>query len=109
MLPGQSHLIPKVYDNDAWWHMKANGFKRAKDGFRPIHMPKNTAAGMVIAGISTVLGFTLIWHMWLLAGLSFVALIGATIAHSFNYNRDYYIPADEVAEVEARRGEEVTA
>lgn len=102
-------FTPKVYDNDAWWHMKANGFKRAKDGFRPIHMPKNTAAGMVIAGISTVLGFTLIWHMWLLAGLSFVALIGATIAHSFNYNRDYYIPADEVAEVEARRGEEVTA
>lgn len=102
-------FTPKVYDNDAWWHMKANGFKRAKDGFHPIHMPKNTAAGMVIAGISTVLGFTLIWHMWLLAGLSFVALIGATIAHTFNYNRDYYIPAEEVAEVEAQRGEEVIA
>ncbi|WP_232787466.1 cytochrome o ubiquinol oxidase subunit I [Spongiibacter nanhainus] len=102
-------FTPKVYDNDAWWHMKANGFKRATGGFRPIHMPKNTAAGIVIAGISTVLGFTLIWHMWLLAGLSFVALVGATIAHTFNYNRDYYIPADEVAEVEARRGEEVIA
>ena len=102
-------FTPKVYDNDAWWHMKANGFKRATGGFRPIHMPKNTAAGIVIAGISTVLGFTLIWHMWLLAGLSFVALIGATIAHTFNYNRDYYIPAEQVAEVEARRGEEVTA
>ncbi len=98
-------FTPKVHDNDAWWHMKANGFKRPVDGFRAIHMPKNTAAGMVIAGISTVLGFTLIWHMWLLAGVSFVALILGTIIHTFNYNRDYYIPAEEVAAVEAARGE----
>lgn len=98
-------FTPRVYDNDAWWQMKANGYQHPKEGFLPIHMPKNTAAGIVIAGISTVLGFALIWHMWLIAGLSFVGLIGAIIAHSFNYKRDYYIPAEEVATVELQRGE----
>ncbi|AKH69329.1 cytochrome o ubiquinol oxidase, subunit I [Spongiibacter sp. IMCC21906] len=94
-------FTPKVHDNDAWWQMKTHGFKRPTDGFLPIHMPKNTAAGIILAGISAALGFAMIWHMWLFAGLSFAALIIVTIVHTFNYNRDYYIPADEVAAVEA--------
>ncbi|WP_372798885.1 cbb3-type cytochrome c oxidase subunit I, partial [Litorivivens sp.] len=106
-------FTPRVHDNDAWWQMKSHDYQHPKDGFVPIHMPKNTAAGIVIAGISTVLGFALIWHMWLIAGLSFVGLIGATVAHTFNYKRDYYIPAEEVALVEAQRsndsGSEVLA
>jgi cytochrome o ubiquinol oxidase subunit 1 len=34
--------------------------------------------------------------MWLLVGLSFVAMMAAIITHTFNYKRDFYIPADEV-------------
>lgn len=98
-------FTPRVYELDAWWHMKANGFKRVTDNFLPIHMPKNTAAGLVISGISAIFGFAMIWHMWLLAGLSFAALMVAIIAHTFNYQRDYYIPADEVEQVEAQRTE----
>lgn len=98
-------FTPRVHDNDAWWQMKANGVKRPQDGFLAIHMPKNTAAGIVIAGISTVLGFALIWHMWLVAGVSLTALILATIVHTFNYDRDYYIPADEVARIETNASE----
>ncbi len=98
-------FTPRVHDNDAWWQMKANGFKRPTDGFLAIHMPKNTAAGVVIAGISTVLGFAMIWHMWLLAGLSLTALLVATIVHTFNYDRDYHIPAEDVAKVEMQASE----
>ena len=32
-----------------------------------------------------------------------VALFVVGIAHTFNYNRDYFIPADEVARVEGAR------
>ncbi|WP_269619658.1 cytochrome o ubiquinol oxidase subunit I [Zhongshania sp. BJYM1] len=94
-------FTPRVYDNDAWWQMKANGFVRPSTGFMPIHMPKNTAAGIVVAGISAVFGFAMIWHMWLLGGLSFAALLIAIIVHTFNYKRDYYIPVEEVEKVEA--------
>ena len=96
-------FTPIVYEQDAWYDMKQRGAQRPLAGFKPIHMPKNTAAGVVIAGIATFFGFTLIWHMWLLAGLSFAAIVLASIVHTFNYRRDYYIPADQVARTEALR------
>ena len=96
-------FTPRVHDLDAWWQMKQHGFQRPESGFIPIHMPKGTWAGIVLSGISVVVGFALIWHMWLLAGVSFVALIGTAIYHTFNYDRDYYIPAEEVARIEAER------
>ncbi|MEP5230441.1 MAG: cytochrome o ubiquinol oxidase subunit I [Alloalcanivorax sp.] len=96
-------FTPRVHDLDAWWQMKQHGFQRPESGFIPIHMPKGTWAGIVLSGISVVVGFALIWHMWLVAGVSFVALIGTAIYHTFNYDRDYYIPAEEVERIEAER------
>ena len=96
-------FTPVVHDNDAWADMKKNGYLRPQEGFVAIHMPKNTAAGFVIAALSAAMAFGLIWQMWLLAGLGFVATLIAIIVHTFNYKRDYYIPADEVVRVEAAR------
>jgi len=96
-------FTPRVHDLDAWWQMKQHKYRRPEEGFKAIHMPKNTAAGIILAGISTVLGFALVWHMWLLAGVSFAALLAVAIGHTFNYDRDYHIPAEEVERVEAER------
>jgi cytochrome o ubiquinol oxidase subunit 1 len=96
-------FTPRVYSLDAWHDMKQQGYVRPKQGFIPIHMPKNTAAGFVIAALSAVVGFALIWHMWLVAGLAFVTMLTAIIVHTFNYNRDFYIPADQVARTEDAR------
>jgi cytochrome o ubiquinol oxidase subunit 1 len=96
-------FTPQVHDNDAWADMKRNAYARPLQGFVDIHMPKNTAAGFVIAALSAVIGFALIWQMWLPAGLGFVAMMAAIIVHTFNYNRDYYIPAGEVVRVEGER------
>ena len=96
-------FTPVVRDTDAWADMKQHGFQRADGGFLPIHMPKNTAAGVVLAAISLVLGFALVWHIWWLAIASSVALVIATIVHTFNYQRDYNIPAADVAATEAAR------
>ena len=96
-------FTPIVYDVDAWQDMKDHGYQRPVDGFRPIHMPKNTGAGVILAGISIVLGFALVWHIWWLAFIAFAALIATAIAHTFNYNRDYYIPEATVTETENAR------
>jgi cytochrome o ubiquinol oxidase subunit 1 len=96
-------FTPRVHDQDAWWQMKQHGYLRPQQGFIPIHMPKNTWAGIVLAGISVVMGFALIWHMWPLAVLSFAALILVSIIHTFNYKRDYYVPAEEVVRAEDAR------
>ncbi|MDM0034625.1 MULTISPECIES: cytochrome o ubiquinol oxidase subunit I [Variovorax] len=96
-------FTPRVYDNDAWTYMKKHGYVRPLEGFIPIHMPKNTGAGFIIAALAAACGFTLIWQMWLLAGVSFVAMLLAVIIHTFNYKRDYHIPTEEVVRTEGAR------
>ncbi|MDB5935738.1 MAG: cyoB [Massilia sp.] len=93
-------FTPQVYDNDTWADMKANGYQRPRDNYLPIHMPKNTGAGFIIAALSAGVGFALIWQMWLFAALGMVAMLAAVIAHTFNYKRDYFIPAEQVARTE---------
>ena len=53
------------------------------------------------------MGFALIWHMWCGWRRAFVALIVAAIVHTFNYDRDYHIPADEVARTEDARARQL--
>jgi cytochrome o ubiquinol oxidase subunit 1 len=96
-------FTPRIHDNDAWTDMKRRGYARPLEGFTPIHMPKNTSAGFIIAALAAVCGFALIWQMWLVAGIGFVAMLAAVIIHTFNYKRDYYIPAEDVVRTEAER------
>ncbi|MEJ8850932.1 cytochrome o ubiquinol oxidase subunit I [Variovorax rhizosphaerae] len=96
-------FTPVIHDNDAWYDMKKRGYTRPLEGFIPIHMPKNTGAGIILAGLSIVFGFAMIWHMWLIAGVSFFALFVAVIVHTFNYKRDYHVGVEEVARTEAAR------
>jgi cytochrome o ubiquinol oxidase subunit 1 len=96
-------FTPIVHDNDAWHDMKRRGAQRPVAGFKAIHMPKNTAAGAIVAGLATSFGFAMIWHMWLPAALAFAATVAASVIHTFNYKRDYYIPADDVTRCEDQR------
>ncbi|QUS37442.1 cytochrome o ubiquinol oxidase subunit I [Tardiphaga alba] len=96
-------FTPVVHDNDAWYDMKNRGYQRPLQGFKPIHMPKNTGAGIILSGFATALGFALIWYMWLLAAVCFLAVIAGAIYHTFNYKRDYHIPVDHVINTEAER------
>jgi cytochrome o ubiquinol oxidase subunit 1 len=96
-------FTPRVYDNDTWTDMKRRNYGRPLEGFVAIHMPKNTAAGFVIAALSAATGFALVWQMWLFAIVGLAATVGAAIIHTFNYKRDYYIPADDVVVTEAER------
>jgi cytochrome o ubiquinol oxidase subunit 1 len=93
-------FTPVVHDNDTWADMKKNGYQRPLKDYVAIHMPANTWAGFVIAALSLAVGFGIVWHMWLFTGVAFVAMMAAIIAHTFNYKRDFYIPAEEVARVE---------
>ncbi|RCS22855.1 cytochrome o ubiquinol oxidase subunit I [Phyllobacterium salinisoli] len=96
-------FTPVVHDLDCWYDMKKRGYKRPLGGFRPIHMPKNTGTGAILAAISIAFAFGMIWHIWWLAIISFVAMIAVAIGHTFNYNRDYYIPAETVTATENAR------
>ncbi|MBA9068762.1 cytochrome o ubiquinol oxidase subunit 1 [Methylobacterium sp. RAS18] len=102
-------FTPVVHSLDAWWDMKARGFQRPLSGYKPIHMPKNTATGVILGVVSIVFSFAMIWYIWWLAAFTFVAMLAITIAHTFNYNRDFYIPAETVRRTEQQRTEALAA
>jgi len=102
-------FTPVVHDLDAWYDMKSHKYARPVEGFTAIHMPSNTWAGIALAGLSTVFGLAMVWYIWWLAALSFVAVIGVAIFHTFNYHRDFHIPVEEVIETERRRTADLQA
>ncbi|MEN5177301.1 cytochrome o ubiquinol oxidase subunit I [Brevundimonas diminuta] len=100
---------PIIHDSDAWWDMKTRGYERPTEGFKPIHMPANTGAGFILSALSLIVGFALIWYIWWLAAAGFAALIAYAIFHTFNYRRDYYIPAETVQATEDARTQALAA
>jgi len=66
-------------------------------------MPKNTGTGVIIAALSTAAGFGMIWYMWWLAAIALIGVVVVAIWHTFNYDRDFYIPVEEVVATESER------
>nr|WP_211865527.1 cytochrome o ubiquinol oxidase subunit I [Neoroseomonas terrae] len=102
-------FTPVAHDLDAWYDMKQRGHERPAAGFRTIQMPRNTGAGIVLAAFSTICGFALIWHIWWLAAGSFLAVLVTAIAHTFDYDRTFRIPAETIADTEAQRARALAA
>ncbi|KQO52790.1 cytochrome o ubiquinol oxidase subunit I [Sphingomonas sp. Leaf257] len=96
-------FTPVIHELDAWYDMKDKKAEAPMDGYRPIHMPKNTGTGVIIAALSTAAGFGMIWYMWWLAALGLIGVVVVAIWHTFNYDRDYYIPVEEVVATESER------
>jgi len=96
-------FTPMIYDGDAWWDMKHRGHERPIKDFRAIHMPSNTGAGIILAGFSLVFGMAMVWYIWWLAALSLIAIFVVAIGHTFNYKRDFHIPASVVTKTEKAR------
>ncbi|TNH41022.1 cytochrome o ubiquinol oxidase subunit I [Paracoccus haeundaensis] len=102
-------FTPVVHGLDAWNDMKQVGQTRPQGTYLPIHMPRNTGTGVILAGAATVCGFALVWYIWWLAAAAFIGMIAVAIAHTFNYDRDFHIPAEEVARTEAARDRQLAA
>jgi cytochrome o ubiquinol oxidase subunit 1 len=93
-------FIPIVHERDAWMDMKKHDYKHPQEGFNDIHMPKNTATGVIIGALALACSFGLVWYIWWLAVASFVGIIVVAIAHTFNYHHDHHIPKDQVRDFE---------
>ncbi|WP_086982333.1 cytochrome o ubiquinol oxidase subunit I [Vibrio aphrogenes] len=98
---------------DAFWYQKQNGVAgieaklNEKEEYTPIHMPKNTATGLVISGFSLIFGFAMIWYIWWLAIVGVVGVIVTAIVHSFNEDRDYYVTVEEIKAIEQAHKEQL--
>ena len=101
--------VPDVQSRDEWWDMKEKGTAHKRPAkYEEIHMPKNTAAGVIIAGFSLIFGFAMIWHIWWLAIVGFAGMIVTWIAKSFDEDVDYYVPVAEVEKIENAHYEQLS-
>lgn len=102
-------VTPRVEERDAFWDNKEKGVAYAKPTtYAPIHMPKNTAAGVIIAVFTMIFGFAMIWHIWWLAIVSFVGMVVTWIAKSFDQDVDYYVPVDQIETIENKHFKELS-
>ncbi|WP_353846591.1 cytochrome o ubiquinol oxidase subunit I [Snodgrassella sp.] len=100
---------PQVESRDAFWDEKEKGIAYKKPAkYEEIHMPKNTAAGLVIGVFSLIFGFAMIWHIWWMAIVGFAGMIISFIAKSFDTDVDYYVPVAEIEAIESKRFDELT-
>lgn len=81
-------LIPEVIDR---YH-----YMIPKKPYEPIHMPKNTALGVYIGGLSFLLGFGMVWYMFWLAALSCLGIVICLILRVSEKETDYYVPVKEI-------------
>ena len=107
-------VLPTVTGLDQFWIDKENhrteGKVHPKDiNYKPIHMPKNTGAGFIIAIFSGIMGFGLVWHMLIVGLIGFLGMILAAIIKTFNTDTDYYIDAETVKNTEIAHYKEFLA
>ena len=80
--------------------MKRTGRHPAEPAYEAIEMPRNSPAGFITAFFAVVMGFSLIWHIWWLAILGFLAAATVVLIAGWSIDREHEISAAEVAQME---------
>jgi len=96
-------VLPTVETIDAFWQMKRTARVPVEPAYEPIEMPHNSPAGFITAFFATIMGFSLIWHIWWLAILNFLAAVIVVLIAGWSIEREEEISAAEVAQMEQAR------
>ncbi|SEQ41666.1 cytochrome bo3 quinol oxidase subunit 1 apoprotein [Devosia sp. YR412] len=96
-------VLPTVCTLDAFQVAKDMGTPHLwPERYEPLEVPRNTMVGLVFGALAFLLGFATVWHIWWLAGLAIIGIVGITIARSFATETTRIIPASEIALTELR-------
>ncbi len=97
-------VIPTVESTDAFTVMKQRGRAYAPPGrYQDIHLPKNSAIGIVFGGFSLLFGFAMVWHIWWLAITAALAMLITIVVRTFDDDTEYLISAEEIGHMELQR------
>ncbi len=97
-------VLPKVEGEEPYWGIK----ERARDlahladepDYEAIEIPRNSATGVVCAFFATIIGFSLIWHIWWLVGVGFVGAFTTFVVFAWRDRTEQEIPREEVARID---------
>ncbi|MBX9943535.1 MAG: cytochrome o ubiquinol oxidase subunit I [Reyranella sp.] len=96
--------LPEVRDREALLDMKERGTTWQRPArYEDIHLPKNTAVGVIVGGLAGVLGFAIIWYIWWLVVVCALAMWVALVVRSSDDDAEFTITAAEVKQIEDAR------
>jgi len=96
-------VLPHVTTRDAFWNMKKALREVPNETAGPreytsIEMPKNSPTGFVTAFFAVVTGFSLIWHIWWVAGLGLFGAFATALVFAFREQEEVEIPPPQIAQ-----------
>jgi cytochrome o ubiquinol oxidase subunit 1 len=93
---------PIVTDRDAFWVAKQNKTQNAEPPvYTPFRMPKNTGAGLYIAGFAFLFGFATIWHILWLGIVGMLGVIICLIVRLSTDEVEYTVTVAQIKKTEA--------
>ena len=93
-------VIPTVDQIDPLWAVKRGEAPPFNKEYEDIYLPVNTPMGMYIGMLSLVFGFCMVWHIFWLALISFIAIIACVIIRLSGNDPHEVITAAEVKRIE---------
>ena len=94
-------ITPVVTGRDPFWAAKqAKAAVPSGRNYTDIRMPKNTPMGLIIGGLSFIVGFAIIWHIWWLAALGLASVIVSLIIRLSDEDSEYIISATEIEKLD---------
>jgi cytochrome o ubiquinol oxidase subunit 1 len=94
-------VMPDVRADEPYWDAKLRHRERGEldpePHYEDIEMPRNSPTGFIAAFFATVMGFSLIWHIWWLVGVAFVGAYGVFVGFAWRDHDEETIPAEAVA------------
>lgn len=94
-------VIPSVSERDAFWEMKRHKRPAETPHYRSFREMKNTGVPIVIGGLSLVIGFCIVWHIWWLAALGLLGLLVVIITRLTSDTIERSVTVAEIEREEA--------
>ena len=100
-------VLPNVEGEEAYWGIKLRAVETQQlspePDYQPIEMPVNSPVGVYAAFLAFVFGFAMIWHIWWLAILAFVAAYAGFVVFAWRDVHEFEVPAEAVAKINRAR------
>jgi len=92
-------VLPTVTERDAFWEMKQKKQLPSRN-YEDVHVPKNSGIGVMVGMSALAAGFGIIWHIWWLALIGFIAVLVLLIVRLTSDDTERVIPRAEVERLE---------
>jgi cytochrome o ubiquinol oxidase subunit 1 len=96
-------VMPHVEGEDAYWEIKERARAQeepAQITYEPIEMPRNSPTGFICAFFATIMGFSLIWHIWWLVIAGAVGAYATFVVFAWRDRDEDTIPAETVEQID---------